>query len=107
METGVGSGLLFRTPRKMSFPTTPNRHPLQELCVEPFFANSTELDEQHGLMTLLTGPNASGKVRLRRKAKEKNRTGFFTIQIPCVFPQSVYIKQVALIVLLAHTGRLA
>ena len=36
-------------------------HPLQELCVEPFFPNSTRLGKDHDIV-LLTGPNASGKV---------------------------------------------
>ncbi|XP_064626771.1 mutS protein homolog 5-like [Lineus longissimus] len=54
------------------------RHPLQELCCSPFVPNDTMSGVDHGKMKVLTGPNASGK--------------------------SVYLKQVALIVYLAHIG---
>ena len=53
------------------------RHPVVERQVRHFTANSTGLDHKHRLM-LLTGPNMGGK--------------------------STYMRQVALIVLLAHTG---
>lgn len=53
------------------------RHPVVEQQVRHFTANHTNLDHKHRLM-LLTGPNMSGK--------------------------STYMRQVALIVLLAHTG---
>ena len=53
------------------------RHPVVEQQVRHFTANSTTLDHKHRLM-LLTGPNMGGK--------------------------STYMRQVALIVLLAHTG---
>lgn len=53
------------------------RHPVVEQQVRHFTANSTALDHKHRLM-LLTGPNMGGK--------------------------STYMRQVALIVLLAHTG---
>ncbi|XP_062522502.1 mutS protein homolog 5-like isoform X2 [Corticium candelabrum] len=55
-----------------------SRHPLQELCVNPFIPNDIVFDGINGRMKILTGPNASGK--------------------------SVYIKQVALIVYMAHIG---
>ncbi|XP_077981938.1 mutS protein homolog 5-like [Glandiceps talaboti] len=54
------------------------RHPLQELCVTPFVPNTTKSGGQAGKMKFLTGPNSSGK--------------------------SVYMKQVGLIVFLAHIG---
>nr|CAD7445575.1 unnamed protein product [Timema bartmani] len=54
------------------------RHPLQEMCVDSFVPNDTRSSSEHGLMKLLTGPNASGK--------------------------SIYLKQVALISYLAHVG---
>ncbi|WP_127242381.1 DNA mismatch repair protein MutS [Neisseria meningitidis] len=53
------------------------RHPVVEQQVRHFTANHTDLDHKHRLM-LLTGPNMGGK--------------------------STYMRQVALIVLLAHTG---
>lgn len=53
------------------------RHPVVEQQVAHFHANDTRLDHKHRLM-LLTGPNMGGK--------------------------STYMRQVALIVLLAHTG---
>lgn len=53
------------------------RHPVVEQQVRHFTANHTRLDHKHRLM-LLTGPNMGGK--------------------------STYMRQVALIVLLAHTG---
>ncbi|HEZ4540639.1 TPA: DNA mismatch repair protein MutS [Neisseria meningitidis] len=53
------------------------RHPVVEQQVRHFTANHTNLDHKHRLM-LLTGPNMGGK--------------------------STYMRQVALIVLLAHTG---
>ncbi|MDO5070314.1 MAG: DNA mismatch repair protein MutS [Neisseria zoodegmatis] len=53
------------------------RHPVVEQQVRHFTANHTALDHKHRLM-LLTGPNMGGK--------------------------STYMRQVALIVLLAHTG---
>lgn len=53
------------------------RHPVVEQQVRHFTANHTCLDHKHRLM-LLTGPNMGGK--------------------------STYMRQVALIVLLAHTG---
>lgn len=54
------------------------RHPLQELCCTPFVPNDTHSGGDHAKMKLLTGPNASGK--------------------------SVYLKQVGLIVFMAHIG---
>ncbi|GLG95196.1 DNA mismatch repair protein spellchecker 1 [Gryllus bimaculatus] len=57
------------------------RHPLQELCVNDFVPNDTfsgGKQDTHGLMKILTGPNACGK--------------------------SVYLKQIALIIYLAHIG---
>ncbi|XP_023239367.1 mutS protein homolog 5-like isoform X4 [Centruroides sculpturatus] len=54
------------------------RHPLQEHCVSSFVPNDTMSGGKYGKVKLLTGPNASGK--------------------------SVYLKQVALIVYLAHIG---
>ncbi|XP_067137660.1 mutS protein homolog 5-like isoform X3 [Centruroides vittatus] len=54
------------------------RHPLQEHCVSSFVPNDTKSGGKYGKVKLLTGPNASGK--------------------------SVYLKQVALIVYLAHIG---
>ncbi|XP_077862967.1 mutS protein homolog 5-like [Saccoglossus kowalevskii] len=54
------------------------RHPLQELCVNPFVPNSTASGGNHSKMKFLTGPNSSGK--------------------------SVYMKQVGLIVFMAHIG---
>lgn len=53
------------------------RHPVVEQQVRHFTANHTNLDHKHRLM-LLTGPNMGGK--------------------------STYMRQVALIVLLTHTG---
>ncbi|XP_003371791.1 MutS protein [Trichinella spiralis] len=58
---------------------TGSRHPLQELCTAPFVNNSVKSDEtEFGKMHVLTGPNACGK--------------------------SVYLKQVGLLVYLAHIG---
>lgn len=37
------------------------RHPLQELCVSQFVPNDTLKEKDKGRMTILTGPNASGK----------------------------------------------
>ncbi|BFY99597.1 hypothetical protein BsWGS_02637 [Bradybaena similaris] len=54
------------------------RHPLQELCCSPYVPNHTNMGGQHTKMKLLTGPNACGK--------------------------SVYLKQVGLIVFMAHIG---
>jgi len=54
------------------------RHPLQELSVTQFIANDTNIGEDAARLHLLTGPNSSGK--------------------------SVYLKQVGLIVFLAHLG---
>ena len=53
------------------------RHPIQEKVVESFVANDTAITTE-GRVCVITGPNASGK--------------------------SVYLKQVALIVFLAHVG---
>ncbi|XP_060085682.1 mutS protein homolog 5-like [Ylistrum balloti] len=54
------------------------RHPLQELCCSPFVPNDILSDERNGKIKILTGPNASGK--------------------------SVYLRQVGMIVYLAHIG---
>ncbi|XP_078658061.1 mutS protein homolog 5-like isoform X1 [Branchiostoma floridae x Branchiostoma belcheri] len=54
------------------------RHPLQEMCVSPFVPNNTALGGSGHRLSVLTGPNASGK--------------------------SVYLKQVGLIVFLAQIG---
>ena len=54
------------------------RHILQEMCVDTFIPNDTECHANAGLIKVVTGPNFSGK--------------------------SVYIKQVALITLMAHIG---
>ena len=54
------------------------RHPLQEKCVSTFVSNSTFMGGEHDKLMILTGPNACGK--------------------------SVYLKQIGLIVFLAHLG---
>ncbi len=54
------------------------RHLLQEQTVEVFVPNDTDVGAAHGRVNVVTGPNFSGK--------------------------SVYLKQVALIVFLAHVG---
>lgn len=54
------------------------RHPLQELCVNTYVPNDTYSAVDNHLVTLLTGPNSCGK--------------------------SIYLKQVALIVYMAHIG---
>jgi len=54
------------------------RHPIQELCVPQFIPNDTIISPSTGVVKFITGPNFSGK--------------------------SVYIKQVGLIVFLAHLG---
>ncbi|OQV17815.1 MutS protein-like protein 5 [Hypsibius exemplaris] len=54
------------------------RHPLQEMCVTMFVPNSTDLGVGKGRVNVLTGPNMCGK--------------------------SVYLKQVGIIVFLAHVG---
>ena len=57
---------------------TDGRHPLQETTLNNFIANDTDMGSQGGRVHFLTGPNSSGK--------------------------SVYMKQVGLIVFLAHLG---
>lgn len=57
---------------------TNGRHPLQELCINNYVPNSTKSSLDSTLVTVLTGPNSSGK--------------------------SIYLKQVALIVYMAHIG---
>lgn len=57
---------------------TNGRHLLQEMCTNQFVANDTHFSFEDGLVKLITGPNACGK--------------------------SVYLKQVALIVYMAHIG---
>merc|ERR1719187_425821 len=54
------------------------RHPLQELSSSQFIPNDTEMGQDRGSVHIVTGPNSSGK--------------------------SVYLKQVGLIVYLAHLG---
>ena len=55
------------------------RHPIVERSVkEPFIPNSTELDDKNERIVILTGPNMAGK--------------------------STYMRQVALITLMAHMG---
>eukprot|EP00906_Rhabdomonas_costata_P025774 RCo036812 len=54
------------------------RHPLQELCVSGFVPNDVHLSSEVGKMAVLTGPNCSGK--------------------------SVFLKQIGLIVFMAHLG---
>ena len=54
------------------------RHPLQELTVTNFITNDTQMGGRYDKVHLITGPNSSGK--------------------------SVYMKQVGLIVYLAHLG---
>ena len=70
----------YHAPEFVDYPCidiTDGRHPVVEQQVQHFTANHTRLDNKHRLM-LLTGPNIGGK--------------------------STYMRQVALIVLLAHTG---
>ena len=54
------------------------RHPLQELAINNFIPNDTWMGRKGGRVHVLTGPNSSGK--------------------------SVYMKQVGLIIYLAHLG---
>ncbi|VDI65653.1 DNA mismatch repair protein MSH5 [Mytilus galloprovincialis] len=54
------------------------RHPLQELCCSPFVPNDVCSGQDYSNIKILTGPNACGK--------------------------SVYLKQVAVIVYMAHIG---
>ncbi|RZF43917.1 hypothetical protein LSTR_LSTR007253 [Laodelphax striatellus] len=54
------------------------RHPLQEMYVDSFISNDTLSSRETGLVKIIMGPNSSGK--------------------------SVYLKQVALIAYMAHTG---
>ncbi len=54
------------------------RHPLQEMIVENFIPNDTALGGNRQPINIITGPNFSGK--------------------------SVYLKQVGLLVVLAHIG---
>jgi DNA mismatch repair protein MSH5 len=54
------------------------RHPLQEMCVSQFIPNDTTISGSRERVKLITGPNFSGK--------------------------SVYLKQVGIIVFLAHIG---
>ncbi|ESO92536.1 hypothetical protein LOTGIDRAFT_233005 [Lottia gigantea] len=54
------------------------RHPIQELCCSPFVPNDYCSNNTDGRIKILTGPNACGK--------------------------SVYLKQIALIVYMAHIG---
>lgn len=70
----------YRCPEFVDYPCIEienGRHPVVEQQVPRFTANHTRLDNKHRLM-LLTGPNMGGK--------------------------STYMRQVALITLLAHTG---
>ena len=54
------------------------RHPLQEMCTNTFVPNPTRMSVGGAKMMVMTGPNACGK--------------------------SVYLKQVGIIVYLAHLG---
>ena len=54
------------------------RHPLHELCVDTFVPNDCANGEKFGHVKIITSPNSSGK--------------------------SVYLKQIALIVYMAHIG---
>ena len=54
------------------------RHILYEMCSKQFVSNDTEFDMENGYMKIISGPNACGK--------------------------SVYLKQVALIIYMAHLG---
>ena len=70
----------YTVPEFVDYPSVEidnGRHPVVEQQVHHFTANHTALDHKHRLM-LLTGPNMGGK--------------------------STYMRQVALIILLAHTG---
>ena len=70
----------YTAPKFVDYPCIDidnGRHPVVEQQVSHFTPNHTRLDSKHRLM-LLTGPNMGGK--------------------------STYMRQVALIVLLAHTG---
>lgn len=57
---------------------TNGRNPLQEKCIDTFIPNDTNIEEEKGRLNVITGPNNSGK--------------------------SVYLKQVGLIVYMAHIG---
>ncbi|KAI8852164.1 muts domain V-domain-containing protein [Chytridium lagenaria] len=79
---------LTEAARQMDYRRPEGRHPLQELSVDVFVANNVELgigsrgelneEGENKRIILLTGPNASGK--------------------------SVYLKQIGLIVFMAHIG---
>ena len=75
------------------------RHPLQELCTNPFVPNDVVVEPNSQRMKILTGPNASGKsVYLKQvngRTPPRNR-----VLIQGGIPRT----KVALIVYMAHVG---
>jgi hypothetical protein len=49
------------------------RHPLQELCVNPFIPNDVVFNGTNGQMKILTGPSASGKSVYLKQVLWKHR----------------------------------
>ncbi|GAA5820833.1 hypothetical protein JCM11251_001834 [Rhodosporidiobolus azoricus] len=87
------------------------RHPLAELCVEAFVRNGTSLIAGQGdpssPFSVAPGEDVKPHIDLDKKAEEleKNDTASMIVVTGANFSgKSIYLKQVALIVFLAHIG---
>jgi DNA mismatch repair protein MSH5 len=81
------------------------RHPLQELTVASFVANDTFLQGGPGLGSCINETTASGSDHLDTSfANENSNPSLFMLTGPNYSGKSIYLKQVALIVYMAHIG---
>ncbi|KAK6530659.1 MutS protein msh5 [Arthrobotrys megalospora] len=75
------------------------RHPLQELCVAAFIPNDTDLEGGRGC----ENGGADNEFQIFRDEEETNKS-MMIVTGPNYSGKSVYLKQVALIVYMAHIG---
>lgn len=109
-----GVGELFYDLRKISVGVNRNSHPLQELCVSTYVENDTMLNGGGGEVGEIiidsentSDENSTAALREADRAnieQESLAPSMILLTGPNYSGKSIYLKQVALIVYMAHIG---